>query len=106
MTELHLELLLNRPVVDANGKPIGRIEEVLAEQQGQDWVVQEFLIGSAALLERLSVQSIALRLLDALGAHKLYSGYRIPWNKLDLSDPLHPRLTCTLSELQKAKAPE
>ncbi|MEH2452466.1 hypothetical protein [Nostoc sp.] len=53
-SEIHLELLLSKPVLDLTGKAIGRIQEVRAEQQGEEWIVKEYLIGYAAVLERLS----------------------------------------------------
>lgn len=99
-TEVHLELLLGKSVVDQAGKPVGRIEEVRAEQQGDEWVIHEYLIGTAALLERLSAWTIGLGILHLLGARKIHGGYKIPWENLDLSDPEHPRLRCTLQELQ------
>jgi sporulation protein YlmC with PRC-barrel domain len=98
--EIHLERLLGRQVTDISGKPIGRIEEVRAQQQGEAWVIQEYLIGTAAILERLSAWSLGLGILHLLGARKIHGGYRVPWDKLDLSDPHHPRLTCTLHELK------
>lgn len=97
--EVHLELLLGKRVLDQTGKPIGRIEEVRAEQQGDEWVIQEYLVGTAALLERLSAWTIGLGILHLLGARNIHSGYRIPWNQLDLTDPEHPRLHCRLQEL-------
>lgn len=97
--ELHLELLLGKPVIDATGKRVGRIEEVRAEQQGNEWVIQEYLVGSTALLERLSAWTIGLKILHLFGALKLYGGYRVPWEKMDLTDPEHPRLHCSLEEL-------
>lgn len=42
-TEVHLELLLGKSVVDQAGKPVGRIEEVRAEQQVDEWVIHEYL---------------------------------------------------------------
>ncbi len=99
--KLHLELLLGRQVLDSTGSTIGRIEEVRAEQQGDEWVIQEYLVGTAAVLERLSAWTIGLKLLRLLGASKLYGGYRVPWNKLDLTDPDHPRLKCTLDQLKE-----
>jgi sporulation protein YlmC with PRC-barrel domain len=99
--ELHLELLLGKQVLDSTGKPVGRIEEVRAEKQGDEWVIQEYLIGSAALLERLSAWTIGLKILHLLGARKIYDGYRVPWDTLDLTDPDRPRLCCTLQELNK-----
>lgn len=99
-SEIHLEMLLSKRVVDLEGKPFGRIEEVRAEKLGNEWFVQEYLIGPAAILERLSAWSIGLKILHLLGARKIYSGYRVPWDKLDLTDPLKPRLLCNLHELK------
>jgi sporulation protein YlmC with PRC-barrel domain len=98
--EIHLELLLGKPVLDSTGKTVGRIEEVRAQQQGQEWIVQEYLIGYAAALERLSAWTIGLGILHLLGAHKIHGGYTVPWDKLDLTDPNKPRLRCSLDELK------
>ena len=98
--ELQLELLLGKPVLDSTGKLVGRLEEVRAEQQGDEWVIQEYLIGPPALLERLSAWTIGLGILHLLGARKIHGGYQVPWDKLDLADPEHPRLHCTLQELK------
>ncbi|MEH2410672.1 alpha/beta fold hydrolase [Nostoc sp.] len=69
--EIHLELLLSKPVVDSTGKTVGRIEEVRAEQQGEEWIVKEYLIGYAAVLERLSAWTIGLKLLQGIKAPTL-----------------------------------
>nr|WP_039739632.1 hypothetical protein [Hassalia byssoidea] len=98
--EIHLELLLGKTVLDSTGKAIGRIEEVRASKQGEEWIVQEYLIGYAAILERLSAWTVGLGILHLLGAHKIHSGYTIPWDKLDLTDPNKPRLRCSLDELK------
>lgn len=98
--EIHLELLLKKKVLDSTGKPIGRIEEVRAFKQGEEWIVQEYLIGYAAVLERLSAWTVGLGILHLLGAQKILGGYTIPWDKLDLSNPETPRLRCTLDELK------
>jgi hypothetical protein len=63
-------------------------------------MIHEYLVGSTAVLERLSAWHLGLGLLKLLGARKLPNGYRIPWDKLDLTHPEHPRLTCTKSELE------
>lgn len=98
--EVHLELLLGKRVFDSTGRSVGRIEEVRAEKQGDEWVVQEYLIGTAALLERLSAWTIGLGILSILGARKIYSGYSVPWDKLDLANPEKPCLLCALDELK------
>ena len=91
--EVRLELLLGRKVRDTRGRPAGRIEEVLADREDLDCIVREFHLGPHALLERLSLP--LLRLVRG-PSHGLR---RIPWDRLDLSDPDHPRLTCTVEEL-------
>ena len=98
--EIHLELLLGKPVLDSTGKAIGRIEEVRASKQAEEWVVREYLIGYAAVLERLSAWTIGLGILHLLGAHKIHGGYTVPWDKLDLTNPNQPRLRCSLDELK------
>jgi sporulation protein YlmC with PRC-barrel domain len=98
--ELHLELLLGKQVWDCEGQAVGRIEEIRAQQQGDEWVIQEYLVGSTALLERLSAWNLGLGLLKRLGARKFHEGHRIPWEQLDLSDPDRPSLHCTRFDLK------
>lgn len=98
--EVKLELLLGRRVVDINGAPAGRIEEVLADRDGDELLVTHYLVGRYALFERFSIYHIGIGLMRHLGsrggsAHP----HRIPWEKMDLSDPEHPRLTCSIDEL-------
>jgi sporulation protein YlmC with PRC-barrel domain len=97
--EIHVELLLGKRVFALNGRSIGRLEEIRAELNKGECFVAEFLVGSYALLERLSALSIGRDVLRLLGARSKHGGYRIPWNKLDLSDPEQPRLLCKVSEL-------
>ena len=98
--EVHLELLVGKAVRDPNDKRVGLIEEVLAEEQHGEWVVKEYLIGAAALLERLSAWPVGRGILGLI-RKKEYPGYRVPWDKLDLSDPGRPRLTCGVEELEE-----
>lgn len=98
--EVHIELLLGRKVLDADGQKVGPIEEIIAEQKGEECVVKEYLIGRAALLQRLSAQVIGTALLRFLGA-KTHGGYKVPWDKMDLSDPQRPRLECVKDELSE-----
>ncbi|XGV99027.1 MAG: hypothetical protein ACAF41_08830 [Leptolyngbya sp. BL-A-14] len=103
--ERHLELLLGRCVYDTADNRVGRIEEIRAEQEGSDWVIQEYLLGATAILERLSAWSLGIGILRLLGAHKLQVGYRVPWDKLDLSDVHHLRLNCSIDALQPLEQP-
>lgn len=97
--EVHIELLLGRRVLDSTGKSVGRIEEVIAERQGDEWVVREYLVGSAALLHRLSALDIGRALLGVFRA-KENAGYRVPWDKLNLTDLEKPCLHCPSHELE------
>src|SRR5437016_9641842 len=101
--EIHLELLLSKRIVDANAQSAGHIEEVCTEQQGEESIVQEYL-GPYALGERLAVWITGMRLLRLLGVGKTSHGYRVPWHKMDLSDPDQPRLLCAKEELERLEA--
>lgn len=98
--ELHIERLLGRKVFDSEGKRIGRLEEVVATRQDGEWVVEEYWVGSGALLHRLSVRGAARALLGLCGI-KGDSGYKVPWDKIDLSHPKRLRLHCARHELEK-----
>jgi hypothetical protein len=93
-TELRVERLLGRSVQRVDGTVAGRLEECRATREGEAWVVTEFDIGRAALLERLAVRHFGW--LPGMGA----AGYRARWDQIDLSDPDHPRLTVPLEELR------
>ena len=97
--EVHIEMLLGRRVLDSTGKSVGRIEEVIAERQGDEWVVREYLVGSAALLHRFSALDIGRALLGLFRA-KENVGYRVPWDKLNLTDLEKPCLHCPSHELE------
>ena len=87
--QVHLELLLGKPVLAQDGRRVGRIEEVRAGEQQE---ITEFLIGEGALLERLS----------AIGLFRWKKkGYRVRWDQIDWSNMDRPRLTCPVSDLAR-----
>ena len=98
--EVNLELLLGRRVYALNGKSVGRLEEARAELKPGECRVTEFLIGKYALFERLSAWEIVRAILGLFGTI-FRSGYRVPWDKIDLSNPERLRLTCSVSELPR-----
>jgi sporulation protein YlmC with PRC-barrel domain len=98
--ELHLEVLLGKRVFASNGRAIGRIEEVRAELRKGVCYVDEFLVGTYAIFERLSAWSIGRGVLSLSGS-LTKSGYKIPWDKIDFTDPEKPKITCTVEELPK-----
>jgi len=87
--EVHLELLLGRSVVDADGIPIGRIEEMVAERHKGEWYVVKYVLGRGGLMERLFGRNPP-RLAQALMRET--QRHEIGWRDLDLSDLEHPRL--------------
>jgi hypothetical protein len=98
--EVHAELLIGRRVRAMNGRIIGRLEEIRVRQEARACYVEEFLTGGYGVVERLAGSTIARAVFHVIGARKKQSSYRIPWDKLDLSDPNQPRLLCEVSELR------
>jgi len=96
--EVHLELLLGRKVHDVEGRAVGRLEDVAVERVDLACEVLEFHVGPHALLERLSLRAVRLFRGRSHGVR------RIPWDRLDLSDPRRPRLTCRMEDLPEHPA--
>jgi sporulation protein YlmC with PRC-barrel domain len=92
--ERHIELLLGRRVYDRTGRPVGRIQELHAEREGDYHVVVAIDLGPVALLERLAVRHLGMSW--AGRPH----GYRVSWDQIDLEDERRPSLTCEIEELQ------
>lgn len=99
--EIHVEMLLGRRVFGLNGKSVGHLEEIVADLRRGEALVEEFHVGSYAVLERLAAWSIGRATLKILGANK---GYRVPWDKIDFSDAERPRLLCPVEELKTIAA--
>jgi len=93
---VHFELLLGRKVVDSEGRKVGRILAVRAEPDGEDCVVREYLLGTAALLTRLGISAGRM-----VGVPIHREPLCVPWDRMDLGDPERPRLLCSLEELRK-----
>jgi hypothetical protein len=98
--EVYVDLLLNRRVRALNGRVIGRIEEIKAEQSDGAWHVSEYLIGSFVLLERLAGHPLGRSVLRFFRLRRKDGGYRVRWDQMDLSDPARPRLICRVEELR------
>lgn len=98
--EVNLELLVGKRIFGLNGKSIGHLEEIRADLVEGECLVTEYLVGAYAVAERLAVLSIGRALLKLFGATRKHGGYRVPWDKLDLTDPERPRLLCSIAELK------
>ena len=105
--DVALHHLLGRTVRDPEGRTVGRVEELRAEielhDRGNDYVVTEFHVGSFGVIETLVGPWFARQLLLRLGRLVPYSSHRIPWDRLDLTDPRHPRSLDTVEELRAAQ---
>ena len=89
--EIRLEELLGRVVRTAAGRPVGRIEDLRAHPEGEDFVVREVVLGALGVRARLFDLAAQLPTLQALGLGGRYRTRAIPWHWLDLSDPERPR---------------
>jgi hypothetical protein len=97
--EVHVEKLLGRVVVAAGGQRIGRIAEIVARKKDDEFVVASYIVGPIAWIHRFALAALDLRI-RGLGLV-----YRVEWEQMDLSDPDHPRTTCTREELSREALP-
>src|SRR4051812_10752172 len=97
---LRLRQFLDKKVHDSAGECAGRLQELRAEARGRECHVTEYILGKEGLAHRLSIPGFAMTLLRPFGAPMHSGGHRVPWHQMDLSDPAHPRLRCTLKELE------
>lgn len=98
--EVHIEHLLGRTVFDIDGVRVGRIEELEATRENNECLITNYMVGDYALAERLAMGPVMRTVLRNLP--RSYVSYRIPWDCMDLSDPVRPRTTCTKGDLPKA----
>ena len=102
--EVPIHHLLGRSVRDPDGRTVGRIEELRAEielhAEGNDYVVTEFHVGSFGAIESLAGPYFARQLLRRLGRFAPYTRHRIPWNRMDLTDPRNPTSLDTVEDLE------
>jgi hypothetical protein len=101
--EINVELLLGTKVRDIDGRTIGRLEELRVERDEKGLLVDAYLIGTSALVERLSAWTLVRPINRFLHSRNLYSLYRVPWQDMDLSDPQHPRVRIPMRDLRHAK---
>lgn len=101
--EIHVELLLGTKVRDADGEDVGRIQEFRVEREGNACLVEAYLIGASALIERLSAWTLVRPIRRSLLSRKFFALYQVPWDQMDLTDPRHPRLRIARRDLRHAK---
>jgi hypothetical protein len=91
--EVRAELLLGRKVLGPGGRVDARIEEIVLEPRGEDYVVREYLSGPEGFLEEIFDFTLDVPLFRSIS----FLGRRIRrrpirWDWLDLSDPERPEL--------------
>lgn len=101
--DVHVELLLGRKVFDVDGEKVGRIEEFRAKHDGNACHIDSYLVGTSALIERLSAWSLVRPIKRALKTRNVYSVFEVPWQEMDLSDPERPRLKVAKRDLRHAR---
>jgi sporulation protein YlmC with PRC-barrel domain len=92
---VRLQELVGKLVHDVNGARVGCIRCVHAEREGDDCVVRDYEIGTAALLSRFGISTLSL-----IGWTRQREPLCVPWDQLDVSDPRRPRLHCAREELK------
>lgn len=94
--EVRVEHLMGRRVRDADGRSVGRIEEmhcdVVLHEHGRDYVVTTFRIGRFGWLDVLAGSVLSRELLKKLGRTFGYRQLEVGWKRMDLTDPARPRL--------------
>ncbi len=99
-TELSVELLLGREVRDCENEVLGRLTDICAGDEGGEFVVRYYVVGSAWGTNRVSLPGIVLEVLRLFRIPAGSTGHVIPWKEMDLSDPARPRVRLRRSELR------
>ena len=102
--EIALEHLLGTRVRDAAGESLGRLQEVVAEHEGNALVVRAFLVGYHALAERFGGGPLMRALARLLSRGRGVEETLVPWDAMDLSDPAHPRCTLRREDVRRLTA--
>ena len=101
--DIKIELLVGTKVHDVDGVKIRRIEEIRVERQDKALLVESYLIGASALIERLSARTLVRPIRRLLRTRHIYSVYEVPWQDMDLTDPKRPVVRIAERDLQRAK---
>ena len=94
--EVRIEQLIGRRVRGADGRDVGRIEEMICEielhERGRDYVVRTLQVGTFGALDAIGGSRALRLLLRTLLPSRAYRCVDVPWSSIDLSDPARPRL--------------
>jgi hypothetical protein len=101
--DIKVELLVGTKVRDLDGRKVGRIEEIRVERQEEALLVEAYLIGASALIERLSARTLVRPIRRLLRTRHIYSVYEVLWQDMDLTDPKRPVVRIAKRDLQRVK---
>jgi sporulation protein YlmC with PRC-barrel domain len=101
--DIEIQLLVGKKVYDVDGNSVGRIEEIRVKREEKALLVESYLIGASALIERLSARTLVRPIGRLLRARHIYSVYEVPWQEMDLTDPKRPVLKIGQNDLRRAK---
>ena len=96
--------MLGKKVIDADGKYAGRLEEIEAERGDDVCLVKNYLVEHRGILDRIQTWALAAPMQKAIPVREKSRPYRVPWDKMDLTDPEHPRIIVPQSDLTRVKA--
>lgn len=106
--EVRIEQLIGRRVRDADGRAVGRIEEMTCaielHERGRDYMVRTLQVGTFGALDALGGSRVLRLLLGVLLPRRAYRCLEVPWNRIDLSDPTRPRLQSATPAERRAGA--
>jgi len=101
--QINVERLLGTKVYDADDENVGRIKELRVERDANALLVEAYLIGVSAVIERLSAWTLVRPIRGFLHTRHIYSLYEVPWQEMDLSDPKRPKLRIAKRDLHYAR---
>jgi hypothetical protein len=90
--EMQAEQLLGREVRDPENETLGRVVDIRAGDDGGELVVRYYLVGPVRSSARLSLSNLAAQMLALIGLRLGARSYAVPWEDMDLSDPVRPRV--------------
>ena len=88
---VNLELIIGKELRDINGKRAGRIAEVHGQEKGREFLITHYIV----------VMGWIGYLRHELGFRKRCRRRHVPWEQIDLRDPLHPKLLCKVEDLKQ-----
>jgi len=104
-----LDQLVGRVVHDADGRRIGRIEEldaeIVLERGGNEYVVTRFGVGRWGAFDMIASGHFVQQLVRRIARATSYVRYEIPWEWMDLTDVAHPRVVRPERELTQTLTP-